>query len=85
MDEKLKNESIKLTIIVPCQRCGTNQYQEIASTRKYVNLSETITSNTNLVSMSLFGKNRIVCPSCVRDYETLIDKRAGAVDEFFTA
>ena len=83
MDEKLKQENIKLTIIVPCQRCGANQYQEIASTPKYIKLSETITNNTNLVSVSMFSKNRIVCLSCVRDYETLIDKRAGAVDEFF--
>jgi hypothetical protein len=33
--------------------------------------------------MSMFGKNRTVCPPCVRYYETLIDERAVAVDEFF--
>ncbi|NQU04260.1 MAG: hypothetical protein HQ589_08945 [Syntrophaceae bacterium] len=83
MDEKQKGDKIKLTIIVPCQRCGANHYQEIASASKYIHLSETITNNTKLVSMSMFGKSRLICRSCVLAYETLADQRAGAIDEFF--
>ena len=82
MENSNKEDCIELVIIVPCQRCGAKFYAEIEAANKYTTLRDTIIRNTEIVSGKLFGKDRLVCAACSKEFDDLIDKRKVDVDKF---
>ena len=82
--EKEKKDCIKVTIIVPCQRCGSNQYVEIQKANKYTHLSELVLKHTEMDRIEAFGHSRLLCKACQSEYHRLIDRRKEDVFCFLT-
>lgn len=85
MKEEEKNRHLKITIIVPCQICGENQYAEISMMDKYLSINAAVSTYTNLKEVSnLYGRrSRHMCPSCREKWEKLTDSNKEKMDRFF--
>jgi uncharacterized protein YcbX len=82
MNRKDKDRHVKVTLIAPCQRCGTNHVADIKAAEKFKQLTLAITQNTELETKDVFGMSLLICKGCTQAHNDFVEARKTDVDLF---